>query len=225
MRSWRSTGGRATTPSRPTRSTPGSSGRSTPPATVRGRARRSSTSATAATTSATLAAFDAAITPGTRLVSCRTSCGRPGAVLPDRADRRAGPRARGRRRRRRRPGGRRHPRRRRGDRRRRLRRRGPEVAARPGGDGRAGGPPVARRAAHAGAGRPFQLRALAARRHRGLLSAAPGGSSGSGMHRPSVVGMARAIGWLSMFVGLRGSTRAGRRSPAARPTGSPRSRA
>ena len=48
----------------------------------------------------------------------------------------------------------------------------------------------------------------------------------SGFHRPSVVGMARSIGWLSMFVGLdfvyaRGA-RDGRRAP---PTGWPPSRA
>ena len=30
----------------------------------------------------------------------------------------------------------------------------------------------------------------------------PGGSSAPGYHRPSVVGMARSIGWLSMYVGL-----------------------
>ena len=45
----------------------------------------------------------------------------------------------------------------------------------------------------------------------------------SNFHRPSIVGMARSIGWLSMFVGLGWSTSAARPRPAMRPTASRRS--
>ena len=70
---------------------------------------RSSTSATTATTTRTIAAFDAAITPGTRLVSLSHVLWTTGAVLPVARDRGARPRPRRARRRRRRPGRRRDP--------------------------------------------------------------------------------------------------------------------
>ena len=80
---------------------------------------------------------------------------------------------------------------------------GPEVAARPGGDGRAGGPSAAASSACTPAlGRPLQLRAARPGRHARSSIRPPAGSSGRDCHRPSVVGMARAISWLSMFVGL-----------------------
>ena len=121
----------------------------------------------------TLAAFDAAITPGTRLVSISHVLWTTGAVMPvariaelahDRGAIVRGRRGAGRRR---------HPvpfRRPRGGPVRRLR---PEVAARSGGDGRARRRPRNDRTVHARPRRPFQLRAHRQRRRRRVVDRWP----------------------------------------------------
>ena len=187
------------------------SARSTRCATGTASTSRSSTRATTATTTRTIAAFDAAITADTRLVSISHVLWTTGAVMPVRAiaeiahDRGAlvvvdGAQA---------AGAIRLPAR--GPRRRPVRRRGPEVAARTGGDG------CARR-------RPGRRSSVSAPSLGGWFSFetvdGTGGATwwpdarrfeSTGYHRPSVVGMARSIGWLSMFVGLDFVQRRGRR--------------
>ena len=171
----------------------------------------------------TLAAFDAAITPGTRLVSLSHVAVDDRRGHAGRGDRRAGPRPRRARRRRRRPGRRRDPvpfeswartsmpcRPRSGCSGRRGWARSSSIRARSSGS--------ARRSA---AGSPSS-EANSAGRARWW----PDGRrfEATGFHRPSVVGMARSIGWLSMFVGPRvrlpardGDGRGGRGAPRGDP--------
>ena len=184
---------------------------------VRGRRRRT------ATTTRPLAAFDAAITPGTRLVSLSHVLWTTGAVMPVARDRGAGPRPRRVRRRRRRPGRRRDPvpvRR---------ARRGLPTPCRPrsGCSGRRG---WARswsiRARSSGSSRRSAAGSPSRRRTAPVGRA--GGPTAAGSRRPASTGrrssgMARSIGWLSMFVGPRvrlptrdGDGRGGRGAPRRR---------
>ena len=171
----------------------------------------------------TLAAIEAAITPSTRLVLASHVAvddrGRP----PDRPDRGAGPRARG--------GPRAWT--------------APRAPARSASTSRRPAPmPMPWRhrsgcSARKGWGRWPSVRGWSSdsrRRSAGHFSFEQLGADGtavfhpsarrfewSGMHRPSVIGMARAISWLSMFVGLEWVHARGRRPRAPPPTGSRRS--
>ncbi len=183
-------------------------------ATGRGR-RCSSMPARMATTRGPLAAFDAAITPGTRLVVAVARALDDRGRHAGRRHRRAGARSRRDGHRRRRAGGRRDPVPVRRPRRRSVRGSRPKNGCSgPEGMGALVVDPSAL---------DRLVPALA-----GGFSFERGDSAGdavwwpdarrfesSNYHRPSIVGMARSLGWLSMYVGSTTSTEPGWRGPRA----------
>ncbi len=204
-------------------STPAAWGRCTRSGTGSASISRWSRRATTATTSGRCAAFDAAITADTRLVSISHVLWTTGARPAGRGDRRAGPRSRRAHRRRRRPGGGRDrlpPRRPRG---RPVRGARPEMAARSGGDGCARGRPGPGRDADAVAGRLVQLRARRRPGRGGVVARRP-----SVRVRPASTGP-RSSGWPARSAGCRctsastSSVAAGRRWRPVWPVGFARS--
>ena len=226
----RSTGSPATAPSRPATSIPARSARCTRCATARASRSTFVDIGDGGDDARTLAAFEAAITPRhAARRRCRTCCGRPGPVLPVAAiaelahargalvvDRwRPGARARSRSTSTTRGAD-------------AYAVAGPEVAARPGGDGRARGPARAIAAAHAGVRRAGSASRRSTRWARPTSSPMPAGSRArTSTGRRSWAWRARSR-WLSMYVGLdwvyargaaiarRAADAAGRRSRASR---------
>ncbi len=151
----------------------------------------------------TMAALeDAAVGGRTRAIVASHVAWSTGALLPAAAIASAGAEARGGRHPRWRPVGGGDPAGDRRDRRRLLRGQRPEMAARAGGDGRARGRSVDRRVRAAAGGRLLRRLDATTRSGRDALWPDARRFETAGLHKPSIVGLARSAGWLSMFVGL-----------------------